>query len=193
MNESEALFEQFCRRHALAWAPVPTGAEKTPDYRLQFGEHVVFVEVEQIEGRSGFEPSGVSTRTVGAHVRNKINEARRQIKAAAKNDHPAILLIHNTVDPLQLFGTESHDFICAMYGELTVRLINGRSAPSFHGRNAKLRHDSNVSFSGVGHLKRTTAGAEVTVFENVYARHPLPFAALPPCIEVVRVEIEHAA
>jgi hypothetical protein len=80
-----------------------------------------------------------------------------------------------------------------MYGELTVRLVKGKATDSFHGRNAKLRHDENVSFSGVGHLKRTSAGAEVTVFENAYAGQPLPFDALPPCIEVVRIEVEHAA
>lgn len=98
----------------------------------------------------------------------------------------AALLIHNAVDPWQMFGTEDHDFVCAMYGELTARLTNGRTMDSFHGRNAKIRHDANTSFSGVGHLKRVRDGAEVRVFENVYATHLLPFQLLPACIEVVR-------
>jgi hypothetical protein len=92
-----------------------------------------------------------------------------------------------------MFGTEEHDFVSAMYGELTVRLTNGRATDSFHGLNAKIRHDANTSFSGVGHLKRVADGAEVRLFENVYAKHPLPFEFLPACIEVVRAEVEHAA
>ena len=151
------------------------------------------VEIEQIESQGGLNPGGVSSRTVGSHVRHKISEARKQLKTASETGLPAILLIHNTVDPLQAFGTETHDFICAMYGELTVRLTNGRSSGSFHGRNAKIRQDANTSFSGVGHLKRVADGAEVTVFENVYAKCPLPFDVLPPCIELVRIEVEHAA
>jgi hypothetical protein len=81
-----------------------------------------------------------------------------------------------------------------MYGELTLRLSRGAgTSQSFHGRNAKLRHDKNTSFSGVGHLKRTRDGAEVIIYENKYAEHPLPFEKMPECLGVVHVEIEHAA
>jgi hypothetical protein len=45
---------------------------------------------------------------------------------------------------MQVFGTESHDFISDMCDELTVRLVNGKSAGAFHGRNAKLRHGENL-------------------------------------------------
>ncbi len=189
-TESEVLFETFCSANGLAWEPISPGPTKTADYRLRFGNAEVVFEIEQIESKKGFEPSGVSSRTIGAHVRHKISEARPQLRAAQL---PAVLLIHNTVDPLQVFGTEPHDFICGMYGELTVRLTRDSPRESFHGRNAKLRHDTNTSFSGVGHLKRTQSGAEVTIYENVYAARPLPFEALPQCLGVVRVQVEHAA
>jgi hypothetical protein len=192
-TESEVLFEGFCSQNRLDWEPIPTGSGRTPDYKLRFKDRTVLVEIEQIESTAGFHPGGVSSRTVGSHVRHKIGEARRQLKAAHEAGLPAILLIHNTIDPMQAFGTEAHDFIGAMYGELTVRLIKGKSAGSFHGRNAKLRQGVNTSFSGVGHLRRTRNGSEVTVFENAYADFPLPFEVLPSCIEVVRVEVEHAA
>lgn len=45
----------------------------------------------------------------------------------------------------------------------------------------------------VGHLKRLANGIEVKFFENIYADHPLPFEDTPSCIEVVRIEAEHAA
>ena len=192
-TESELLFEAFCAQNDLDCHRIPTGAEKTCDYMLSFGAVSVLVEIEQIESEKGFTPNGVSSRTVGAHVRHKISEARRQIKTARDANLPALLLIHNTVDPLQAFGTETHDFICAMYGELTVSLVNGRVHDSYHGRNAKLRNDENTYFSGVGHLQRLSKGASVKVFENVFAERPLPFDAMPGCIEVVRVEVEHAA
>lgn len=192
-TESEALFEAFCTQRHLDWQPIPAGPGKTPDYRLRFGAATVQVEIKQIESQRGFNPDEVSSRTVGSHVRHKISEARRQVRTAAQAGVPAILLIHNTIDPLQAFGTEIHDFICAMYGELTVRITDGQPRESFHGRNAKLRNDENTSFSGVGHLKRLANGVEVKVFENVYADHPLPFEDMPSCIEVVRIEVEHTA
>lgn len=192
-TDSEALFEQFCERHRLDWAPVETGPSRTPDYRLRIKSATVFVEIEQIESEDGFQRDGVSSRTVGAHVRRKIADARKQLQTVSRGGSPTILLIYNKIDPLQLFGTETHDFVCAMYGELTVRLKDGCLEDSFHGRNSSLRSDVNTSFSAVGHLRRSPSGAEVRVFENIYARHPLPFEELPHCIEVVRVEVENAA
>lgn len=188
-NKSESLFESFCRANRLDWQPIPTGAEKTADYRLRFGATTVAFEIEQIESLAGFSRTSVSSRTVGNHVRHKIAEARKQLQSVAARGEPTILLIFNAVDPLQLFGTEQHDFICAMYGELTVHLSqDGTLGQPFHGRNAKLRSDINTSFSGVGHLRQQSAGvASVTVYENIYAAHPLPFGHFPSCIEVLRV------
>jgi hypothetical protein len=118
-TESEALFESFCTFHGLDWEKIPECEGKTLDYRLRFGRSEVLFEIEQIESEKGFNPGGVSSRTVGSHVRHKIAEARPQMRTA---QCAAVLLIHNTVDPFQYFGTEQHDFISGMYGELTVRL-----------------------------------------------------------------------
>jgi hypothetical protein len=192
---SENLFENFCIHHKLNYQRVAENTDKTPDYHLRFGEITVAVEIKQIESLEGFNPGGVSSRTAGSHVRQKISEARQQLQPVARSGIATILLIHNTVDPLQLFGTEQHDFLSAMYGELTIRIdrFTLEKSPMFHGRNARFRQDANTSFSGVGHLRRTIDGAHITVYENVYASQPLPFNALPPSIEVMRVEIENAA
>jgi len=191
-TQSETMFETFCSTNGLDCEAIPTGTDKTTDYRVRFGNCWVAVEIEQIESDAGLDPDGSGSRVVGSHVRRKIAEARKQVQIAAQAV-PTILLIHNVVDPYQAFGTENHDFVCAMYGEWTVRLVDGRVADSFHGRNAMLREDVNTSFSAVGHLKRVANGAEVTLFENVYARQPLPFAEIPSCIKVFRVDVEHAA
>jgi hypothetical protein len=194
-TESEDLFETFCRENELNWRRIPEGAVKTPDYSVKFGSVAVAVEIKQIESLRGFNPGGVSSRTVGWHVRQQISEARAQLQAAARGGMPTILLIYNTVDPFQLFGTEPHDFLHAMYGELTLQIdaTSLKFGEPFHGRNARLRKDVNTSFSGVGHLQRTKGGAAVTVYKNAFASHPLPNATVPPCIQVVNVQIEHAA
>lgn len=191
-TQSENLFEAFCRQNSLAFERVREGASKTHDFNLQCGPVTVAVEIEQIESLKGYSPSAPSHRVVGSHVRHKITEARGQLQAAARSGVPTILLIHNTVDPLQMFGTEQYDFICAMYGELTARVLDDSLGRPFHGRNAKLRHNANTSFSGVGHLERRGEGHKVTVYENVFAAHPLPFEHLPPSIDVVRVVVEDA-
>jgi hypothetical protein len=192
-NESEVLFASYCRTYGLDFKRIAAGPTPTPDYRLSAGEVDIFVEIKQIESIRGLNPNCISSRTVGNHVRSMISDARKQIQAAACEDHPTILLIYNKVDEsFQSFGTESHDFIAAMYGELTVRLVDGHASGSYQGRNAKFHPEKNTSFSAVGHLRRTEIGADVTIYENVYAKWPLPYASLPNCIEVVRVEVESA-
>ncbi|MCS3748074.1 hypothetical protein FHY18_003702 [Xanthomonas arboricola] len=189
---SEQLFETFCAHHRLDCQRIAETSSRTPDYHVWLGSTLVAVEIKQIESDRGIDPDGVWSRTIGWHVRQKIVEARGQLRAAASVGMPTVLLIYNTVDPFQLFGTEQHDFFSAMYGELTVRIDTCGNAASdlFHGRNATLRENANTSFSGVGHLRATRSGAEVIIYENVFAAHPLPFGDIPDCIAAVRVELD---
>lgn len=191
-TESELLFETFCVQHSLDSLRVPEGLTKTPDYHLKLGEVVVAVEIKQIESTRGFNPGCVSSRPVGWHVRKKISEARAQAQVAVRSGTPVILLIHNAIDPLQMFGTEHHDFISAMYGELTVPIDRPslKAGQPFRGRNARLREDANTSFSGIGHIRRTRSGAAIIVYENAFASLPPPFELVPGCIELVRVEMD---
>lgn len=193
-NESELLFEAFCRQHQLETQPVAVGPTPTPDYHLRFGSVVAFVEIKQIESEAGIDRGGVSRRTVGDHVRQRIDEARKQIQAASRAGFPTMLLIYNLVDePLQIFGTERHDFLAAMYGEHTVRVVDSKASGSYFGKRSQLQAGKNTSFGAVGHLRRTAEGATVTLYENAYARQALPFEMLPSCFEVIRVEVENAA
>ncbi|MBK9595004.1 MAG: hypothetical protein IPO57_06475 [Rhodocyclales bacterium] len=136
---------------------------------------------------------GVSSRTVGAHIRQKILDSRKQVQVGAKLGAPSILLVYNNLDPMQLFGTEQHDFIAAMYGEMTVELKDSRIVDSYHGRNSLLRDDHNTSFSAVGHLRHSATGPIVRLYENAFARNSLNIVSLPPCFEVVYVEVTQRA
>lgn len=192
-TESELLFEAFCTHHGLRWDPIATDTTPRPDYRLTVGNVSIAVEIKQLDELVGFNPGGVSSRTPGQHVRAAIKSARNQIKWADQSNMPGLLIIYNACDPWQIFGTEEHDFTMGMYGELTanVSVVTGRYSTFFHGKNAKLRADDNMWFSGVGHLVRHESGLPtLTVYENVHAKHILPFEQLAPYVKVRRVEIE---
>ena len=115
----EGMFEKFCISHYILWEKIQEGALPTPDYKVILNGISTYVEIKQIDDDENFRGE-VGSRTVGAHVRAKINEARKQLKSIAREGPPAILLIYNNLDPMQLFGTDQHDFIAAMYGELTI-------------------------------------------------------------------------
>lgn len=187
-TESELLFEAFCSTHHLSVQPIPTGEAKSPDYLVSIGGVSAYFEVKQIDQDASFRPP-TGSRTVGEHVRQKISEARKQLQPSAKTGAPCVLLIYNNLDPMQMFGTEEHDFVSAMYGEMTVLLKDNAIVDSFHGRNALLRENHNTSFSAVGHLRRTADGASVCLYENVHARNPLDYGSIPKCIEVRRVQL----
>ncbi len=120
-TKSESIFEEFCCANNIPCEKIPEVEQPTPDYKIVLNTETIFVEVKQINKDDQFTTVS-SSRTVGDHVRAKINEARRQVKVALNNRSPAILLIYNNLDPRQAFGTERDDFIAAMYGELTVVL-----------------------------------------------------------------------
>jgi len=192
-TESELLFEAFCTHHGLRWEPIDTDTTSRPDYRLTVGDVPIAVEIKQLDELAGFNPGGVSSRTPGQHVRAAIKRARDQIKWAHQSNMPGLLILYNARDPWQMFGTEEHDFTTGMYGELTanVSVASGRRSAFFHGKNARLRADDNIWFSGVGHLVRhDSSSPTLTVYENVHAKYVLPFVQLAPYVNVKRIEIE---
>jgi len=188
---SETLFEEFCSFNALPFERINEGAAPTPDYLVVLNGVDTYVEVKQIDEDEAFTPPRMS-RTLGSHIRAKINEARDQVRSAASQGAPAIVLIYNNLDPLQLFGTEQQDFIAAMYGEPTVQisLETGKILDTFQGRNKSLRVGKNDSFSAVGRLRREAIAPRVHLYENMYAKVPLDYPSLPTCVSYNRVEIE---
>ncbi len=91
-----------------------------------------------------------------------------------------------------MFGTEEHDFIAAMYGEMTLvfNKAENRFTNSFYGRNRSFGEDKSVYFSAVGLLSNIGGTVKVQICENAFAQNPIDFSKIPSCIEVVRVELE---
>ena len=193
MNHSERLFADFCSSNHIACDRVPTGPGKIVDFEITISGSRIAVEIEALEKMVGWNPDGCSTRTPGAHVRRKIEEARKQIQEAAASGRPTILLIYNAVDPKQQFGTERHDFLAAMYGDLTWQFDAHGVSGLFHGRSSAFREKMNTSFSAVGHLRHTGSGATVHLYENAHAEKKLSYATLPSCITFNQIQVESAA
>lgn len=192
---AEEVFEEFCDSNNIACEKITEESEATPDYKLMLNGACVVVEVKQIDRDEDFNSKGgVSTRTVGSHIRNKIHDTRirKRLKNASTDGIPTVLLVYNNLDPLQMFGTEPHDFVSAMYGELTVVLNpkDKKIEDSFHGHNSSFRANKNTSFSAVGHLHKTKSGPGVHLYENIFAKNPLNFSLLPGCFEVTRIALE---
>ena len=77
-NKSESIFEEFCNSNNIPWDKIPEGPESTPDYKILLNSQIIFVEVKQIDKDAAFNTAnGITSRTVGSHVRKKIEGSRK--------------------------------------------------------------------------------------------------------------------
>lgn len=199
---SEAVFETFLTENNLHFERVEEQDSPRPDYLVYVAGTKILFEVKELAEDDEFgvveDPSTPfithSSRTLGNHVRGKIEAARKQIQFGANQGIPSVLLIYNNIDPQHMFGTEDTDFIVAMYGEYTLLLDKKTLQPidSFQGRNNALAKERNTSFSAVGRLSPVRGKLVVTLFDNFFSKVKIPYDALPPCFEVKRVEISYS-
>ena len=199
-TKSELLFESFLCANGLAFEKIEEDTTPRPDYLVSVDELRIAFELKQLAKDENFgvikDPAFPNikshSRTLGDHVRRRIESARKQIQHGADRGHASVLLIYNNVDPIfQAFGTEPADFIAAMYGAPTI-LVNPETlstSEAFNGKDQMLQSGKNTSFSAVGHLCDRGGNATVMLFENVFARIKIAFDRLPSCFEVQRVEV----
>ncbi len=192
-TKGEITFEKFCIDNELLFEKIEEGNTPTPDYLITAEGIKIYVEIKQIDEDKKFSPEGMF-RTPGSHIRKKIEDkrTRKQMRVACNKGFPTILLVYNNLDPMQAFGTEPHDFRAGMYGELTIDFSKESNSMSdvYHGQNQSLRNDKNESFSAVGWLYTNQNGTGVHIYENTFAKIPINFDTLPPCIQFNRVLIE---
>jgi hypothetical protein len=199
-TRSEEVFEDFLERNGLVFEKIEEDTSPRPDYIVDVAGLKLVFELKELDRDENFgilrDPSAPHirshSRTIGDHVRRRIDGSRRQIQYGAKHGIPAILLIYNTLDPVfQMFGTEDTDFTAAMCGEHTILLnrVTKVTSDLFNGKNQLLQRQKNTSFSAVGRLCDRGGVTTVTLFENVFAKVSLPYEQLPACFEVRRVNL----
>jgi hypothetical protein len=201
-TKSEDLFEGFLTANGVAFSRIEEaqnqkGAHR-PDYLIELGNSQLVFELKQLGDDEAAERAqlvGAWSSTAGDALRQLITRSKKQIQYGASQGIPSVLLVYNNTDPVfQTRGTDAFDFRTAMYGELTMLIDKQASASSefFHGRKIGLQENKNTSFSAVGHLCDRGGTTTVTLWENAYAKLPLPFDRLPPCFTVQRVELDNS-
>ena len=199
-TKSEALFESFLVQNGLHFEKIEEGGSPRPDYLVIVGELKLIFELKELSHDDNFgvvkdssRPDIKShSRTLGDHIRRKIEGSRRQIQFGANQGIPSILVVYNNLDPVfQAFGTEDADFVTAMYGEYTALLNreSGEAVDWFHGNKQLLQENRNTSFSALARLSDNDSHINLTLFENVFAKVKIPYDELPDCIDVRRVRI----
>lgn len=199
-TKSEELFESFLTLNNVPFKKIKEETSPRPDYLVTAGNLKLVFEVKELAEDDNFgvikDPSMPNikshSRTVGNHVRRRIEGSRKQIQYGANQDFPSILLIYNSLDPVfQMFGTEDTDFITAMYGEYTVLIDKNTGGISdwFNGKNQSLQEHKNTSFSALGHLSDRAGEITVVLFENAFAKKKVPYNQLPPCFDVRRINV----
>ncbi|WP_018407518.1 hypothetical protein [Methylocystis rosea] len=62
---SEMLFERFLSTNNIAFQPIATGLQKTPDYVVRVGGVELFFEVKEFAEDSNFVTEALHSRRVG--------------------------------------------------------------------------------------------------------------------------------
>jgi len=191
-TRSEFLFERFLAENGLPFQSIPAGPGKTPDYAVTLSGAEIVFEVKEIVAEREWGDDEVHGGTVGARIRQKINDSKSQMQVASRQGKPTVLLIFNNYDPLQRSETEDHDFEHAMYGAYTLRLdrYTREIVHRFHGDGKSFQSRKNTSFSAIGRLREEGREVKITItlFENIHAAVPIDYDGVPPCFELVRVE-----
>lgn len=199
-THSETLFEGFLVANNLSFEKIKEATTSRPDYRVSIGESEIIFEIKELTEDQNFSVVKdaayphikSSSRTIGHHIRRKIETSKKQLQFAAKQGIPSILLIYNNIDPVfQDFGTERMDFIAAMYGAFTVLMNreNGTVSDCFNGKGQMFQEDKNTSFSAIGHLCDRGGKTTVCLYENVYAKVQISYGQLPACFDVQRIDV----
>jgi hypothetical protein len=199
-TKSESLFEEFLTVNNVPFEKIKEDTTPRPDYRVSVGGVEIVFELKELAEDENYgvvkDPEHPhiksNSRTLGDHVRRRIESSKKQIQFGARQGIPSVLLIYNNIDPVfQDFGTQPIDFTAAMYGTYTILLNRGTRAASdwFNGKDQMLQESKNTSFSAVGHLRDCGGKTAVTLYENVFAKVKIPYNQLPACFDVPRIEV----
>ena len=192
-TQSEIWFEEYCAHRGLPLERIEESHAKTPDYKLRIEEHELIVEVKEIlpnpEEKASIEKAGkqgvgTGTRVIpGERVRQKINNASKQIKSRTKGTPPGLLVL---CDIRHGCGQVSHhldryQMRVAMEGlDQVIFLVPNNISEKPHvsgsksGPRKKMTQDANTSISAVAVLS-TPPGEpiKIEIYHNRFAANPI--------------------
>lgn len=121
--------------------------------------------------------------TPGDRIRKAVRSAGKQLKAMAKGEKPALLVVFDNVGTRM--HTDQYAVLTAMRGLDVVPVSipnNPAEAPVFHkrrpGPKKMLTANANTSISGIGVLRRIQRGPVMEVYHNPHAAVPLKWTEL---------------
>lgn len=178
---SEQLFESLCSGKGIPCRRIPTGRSKTPDYEIVLGPQRVAVEVKQLDENqedkrinrtldAGLVTAGVPPT---ARLRKQIAEGYRQLKTAARDGQPCLLVVYNNSGFLNWI--DAFTVTTAMFGSFAVRLgltTTGHAEVIGHGFMGKRKVTRNTCrrLSAIGVLNDGRSGSlMLEVYHNPYS------------------------
>ena len=183
---SETLFESLCSLRGVRFERIPVAAHPTPDYEIALGVHKLLVEVKQLDQNAtdkrvnkSFDTAGETDGVVSpaARLREQIARAYRQLKMAATQGQPCLLVIYNNSGFLNFI--DSFTVTTAMFGRYGVRFGLSRigeireTGRGFTGK-APLTRNTCKSLSAIGILKHAQSGnLRLEVYHNPFALVPI--------------------
>lgn len=183
---SETLFETLCAARGVPCQRVPVGRSTTPDYEIVLGVQRVMVEVKQLDPNendqrinraldTGAEMDGATSPA--PRLRVQIAHGYRQLKAAAREGQPCLLVVYNNSSAINFI--DSFTISTAMFGNYGVRLGLARSGEicetgrGFMG-NRKVTRNTCKRLSAIGVLKDARSGElRVEAYHNPFAQVPI--------------------
>ena len=192
---SERLFESLCYHREIPCQRIPTAKHSTPDYEIVLGAKRVFVEVKQLDPNADDIQHNQALATIpnnvigpvdcpAPRVREQIARAYRQLKTAARNGEPCLLVIYNNSGPLNYI--DEFTVTTAMFGRYGVRFGLARTGyireigRGFMG-DAKLTRNTCKALSAVGILEGRQSGVlSLDVYHNPFALTPIELAIIAP-------------
>jgi len=182
---SEQLFEEFCIGNAIPFTKIREKAYPTPDYKIEIGGSIIFVEIKQFDKNeedklfSAIKKDKSRWESTDKRIRHAIEDARKQFKNFKNENNPNLLVVY---DNTKLGIVDPVDVKTAMYGDETVDMEfcidrGKRNLFSYGvrlGGNKKMTPIMNTSISAVSILeKHGDNSLFLYIFHNAHAKYPI--------------------
>lgn len=202
-NNSEVLFEEYCKRERIECTRVLEEDVRTPDYEVVIDGQKIIAEVKETrENEKELESyrllrergyGNVLGGTPGARVRDKIYASSKQIKARTEGRYPGIIVLYENGRTRHL---DPYHIMTAMYGLEQVNLDVPQEPsiePSYRGTQfgpkRKMTKEHNTSISAIATLSVIAPDGSIVIGEEaIEPDWTIELRAYHNCFAKIRIE-----